>query len=128
MISSMGTRPSFLLQPWPDDLPATCPTCGHEFENRLNLKIGRGKVGRALRTLSYWFTVPWGIICLIGIIFFGWIPPGMAAGYAFVTFFMLPSVTFAIASACSPITRRVRCWQCGFDHDYSRRKRTSLQG
>ena len=107
-------------QPWPEDLPESCPHCNGEFEMSCNLTFGPGRAGRLFRRLAYWGMVPWAIlswvILAMGVVEeFNTSGPG---GMAMIGFFLLPVAIFMPIALFMPNSRRVRCFKCGYCRDF----------
>lgn len=103
---------------WPDDIPSACPNCGFEMTLHLNLTVGKGKVGRFFEKLAYRGAIPWMILFTIWFLSGEGFWVGRQPGYALIIMYILPSVLLALVSACCPISRRVRCWDCGSSRDF----------
>jgi hypothetical protein len=121
---------SIFRKPWPEDLPQSCPTCGHSFTVTSNIVVGPGKSGRLLRSCAYWGMVPWSVLSWVFlgagcVAHFNSSGPG---GLAMVGFFLLPVIIFMPIALFMPNSRRVRCYKCGYDKDFKAllRKRDCL--
>ena len=114
----------FLVQPWPDDLPPTCPRCGREFTSQMNLTVGPGRARRRFTKGLYWGMMVWTVVSWpLLIVILHVMGTGQGLGIAMVAYFLLPVLLFGPIAFLLPNSRRVRCFKCDFDKDYRSRTR-----